>query len=209
MEDFMDRAIPLVPPGRAKRVYDREAERQDTLRAEKIAAGKKVAARKPPLSENDRLRSGARALVNAILANANENGWLDVEVVDGNRRNRRLRRSDARRFSHHCCKHGGSCRGEPEQTIVPAPSTVTVPVDPPLNPPELDANPDPELVALIERVLASRASRLADGWVNCPDCDRQFRGSAALRSHRQAKHSPRLVREVVPGDIERLLRECG
>lgn len=199
MEDFMDRAIPLVPPGRALRVYQREAERQDAHRAKKIADGQRTAPRKPALSEAEQLRSGARAMVNGVLANAVENGWVETESVDGNRRNRRIRRSDARRFAHHCCLHGGTCRGEPGHGE-PEPAVEVAPT--------LEVADDPALVALIDRVLASRAAREAGSWVKCPECDRQCRGTGGLVAHRRAKHEG-LIREVNPGDIDRLLRSCG
>lgn len=198
IEEFMDRAIPLVPPGRALRAYLREAERQDEFRAEKIRQGKRMGPRKPALSEGDQIRSGGRAVVNGIIANAVEKGWLDTEAVSGNRRKRRLRRSDERRFAHHCCLHGGSCRGGAEEQEED---------EPPVEEATPEEDEDAVLTLLIERVLASRAEREAREWVQCPKCQRQCRGQGGLQSHDRAKHDP--VREVVPGDIDRLLGECG
>lgn len=188
MEEFMDRAIPLVPPGRALRAWQMQRDKVDADYAARVAAGKRVIARKPYPSQHEQHRQGARSMVNAILGDARERKWVDIEVGES-RRDRRIRRSYERRYADHCCLHGGSCAGTAERT----------------GPPAVPAEDDPNLMALVERVLASRTERLAANMVDCPDCGRPCRGQTALVTHRQSHQ----VREVVPGEIDRLLRECG
>lgn len=169
VEDVMERAIPLVPPGRALRTYQQHAKRTDAKREERIAAGGKTIARKPIPTPREQERMGARAMVNDILATARDNKVIDVEFGES-RNERRMRLSDERRFAHHCCLHGGSCRGTQE----PEPDEDDQGQD------EDEVRPDP-LAMLIKQVLDSRDKRLAV--------------------------TPK-VREVYPGEIDRLLAQC-
>lgn len=167
VDDLMEKAIPLVPPGRALRVWQDQRATVDAAYAKRVAEGKATGKRKPIPSPADQERQGARAVINHLLGGLESRSIIDVEAVGG-RLNRRVRLSQSRQFSHHCCMHGGSCRGDvaepvPEEDIAP--------------PEEVDA-----LDALIKRVMESRERRL--------DVTPQ-------------------IREVYPGEIDRLLREAG
>lgn len=166
VEDFMDRAIPLVPPGQAKREYEAHRRRLDADRTKREEAGMTMGPRKPEPSEAEGMRMGARAIVNSFIGDARDRRLVEVESL-GSRFERRLRLSDERRYSHHCCLHGGSCRGGADD----APVAEEAPVE------EVDA-----LDTLIQRVWESRHQR---------------------------EQAPPTIREVFPGDIDRLLRECG
>ena len=163
-EDFMERAIPIVPPGQARREYESHRRRLDEDRERREREGRKMGPRKPEPTEGEKLRMGARSIVNGFLGDARDNKLVEVEAL-GNRYERRLRLSDERKWAHHCCLHGGTCRGSEDDEPVVLPE------------------PDPEdtLSILIDRVLESRRQR----------------------------NEPPIIREVFPGDIDRLLRECG
>ncbi len=169
MDEFMERAIPLVPPGRALRVYQHNKAKHDRERLERIASGKPEGRPKPEPSDARKIEMGARNIINDILGGARDRKVVEVERGDS-RFDRRVRRSREREFAHHCCLHGGTCRGGVED-----------PVDPVDTEPEEEDDP---LVTLIDRVLASR---------------REGPGRSTFA----------LVREVFPGDIDRLLQECG
>jgi hypothetical protein len=170
VEAFMERAIPLVPPGQASREYQAHHARREADREKRIREGKVMGPRKPVPSEREKLRMGARAIVNSFLGDSRDRRLVEIEAL-GSRFERRIRLSDERRFSHHCCLHGGSCRGtaetEPEEVAV-------------LPEPEHEVDP---LATLIAQVWESR------------------------RQREQA--APPVIREVYPGEIDRLLRECG
>lgn len=177
VEDFLEQAIPLVPPGRAKREYDAQARRNDAARAARIAAGQKVIARRPEPTEAEQDRMGAQAIVNAFLGAYRDRQTIEIE---GERNNRRIRLSAERKWSHHCCLHGGSCRAQDDEPDVPGPADPAF--QKPLNPPELhDLAPEEEpLFTLVQRVLDSRSRR--SDMVD--------------------------LREVNPGEIDRLLAGC-
>lgn len=164
VEDFMERAIPIVPPGQAKREYEAHRRRLDEDREKRRAAGKNMGPRKPEPSEGEKLRMGARSIVNSFLGDCRDNKLVDIESI-GTRFERRIRLSNERKWAHHCCMHGGTCRGSAD--------------DEPVLPPEPD--PEDSLSDLIDRVL---------------------------ESSRQREQRP-AIREVFPGEIDRLLRECG
>lgn len=163
VEDLMERAIPMVPPGRAIRTFEHHRARLDADRERRIANGEKVIARKPMPSEAEQRRQGARSIVNAIIGDLRDNNVAEIEA-GATRFDRRIRLSRERQFARHCCLHGGSCRGTKEDDDAPEAE-------------------DP-LPLLIDRVLESRRSR---------EEPRSIPG----------------VREVIPGEIDRLLRECG
>lgn len=164
VEDLMERAIPLVPPGKAVREYDSGQRRNDAARDRRIAEGKPTGPRRAVPPDQEKQRQGARQIINAIIGHYRDVKVLEVEV-GATRYDRRVRLSNERQHANHCCLHGGSCRGTGE--------------------PEADSDPpdaaDP-LDALIRRVLESRRQRMLPAPV---------------------------VREVEPGSIDRLLRQCG
>lgn len=164
VEDFMAQAIPIVPPGQARREYEAHAARTAAAREKRRAEGKPMGPRKPEPSEDEKMRMGARSIVNSFLGDYRDNKLVEVEST-GSRFERRIRLSDERKWSQHCCLHGGSCRGtkDDEPVVLPEP------------------DPEDSLATLIGRVLESRRQR----------------------------DEPPIIREVFPGDIDRLLRECG
>lgn len=166
VEDFMELAIPLVPPGKAQRAYAQHAARVEANYAKRVAEGRATLARKPAPSEAEQIRIGARAIVNGVLGGMSDSKLVEVEVGE-NRLHRRIRLSNERQYAHHCCLHGGTCRGTGEEDA-PEPADKDDPGDP--------------LLALVERVLDSR---------------------------REREVPPPTIREVFPGSIERMLRECG
>lgn len=113
-DDLMDRAIPLVPPGKALRDYRIQTARNAAERQRRIASGKKVGPTPPPPSEREAIRIGARNIINGILSSNRETRVLDMEAR-ANRFDRWVRLSPERLYSHHCCLHGGSCaKRDPE-----------------------------------------------------------------------------------------------
>ncbi len=182
VDDLMEQALPLVPPGKAQRVYANMEEKNRKDREQRILEGKKTIATQPRPEAAERERIGGRVIVNDILAALRNSKTIEMEV-GLTRLERKIRLSDERRYSHHCCLHGGSCRGDAhdeEPDSDPPVLVVEVRQD-------LDTLPIPNndpLFDLIERVLASRKQRM---------------------------ELPKRVdlREVVPGEIDRLLARHG
>ena len=138
VEEFMERAIPLVPPGRALRQYQLAQERADRERSARERAGKKLIARKPVPPQSAQIEMGARGIINDIIGSGRDRKALEIKT-GANRGERWVRLSHERQYAHHCCLHGGSCRGTGEEEAA-----------------EGDA-----LATLIEKVLESRRSREA------------------------------------------------
>lgn len=164
-DEVLAKVVPQVPPGRALRAYLRIKAANDAERNKRIAEGKKALPQRVR-TEAEQIETGARDVVRGILTDFRKNARVDVEVVDGVRC---IRLSKARAYAHHCCLHGGSCRGKDAGEVVG--SFKRIPNDDPL-------------AELIRRVLESRRKRLAQ------------------------PPAP-TIREVVPGEIDRLLREAG
>jgi hypothetical protein len=174
VEEFMERAIPLVPPGRAMREWSAGEDRLVADRRKRQEEGKKLLPRKRTPSESEKIRQGARGIVNGFLGDARDRHLVEIEVL-GSRHERRIRLSDERRYAHHCCLHGGTCRGSAHDEPTP---------------PEPEEDP---LADLIARVVESRRKREEE----------------ARRQREARRHPFPGVREVIPGEIDRLLRECG
>lgn len=111
-EEWLAHAIPLVPPGKALRAYRTSAARNAAERQARIAAGGKAAPTRPIPPEREQIRMGARSVVNDILGSARDSKLVETEHR-ANRGDRWLRLNPERRWSHHCCLHGGSCAADP------------------------------------------------------------------------------------------------
>ncbi len=146
-DDLMEQWIPLVPPGKALRKYALQAERNEADRQRRIDAGSKPIARRPPPSEAEQAQMGARIIVNDILGSARDSQTIEMRVDDEH--GRQVRLSAERRYAHHCCLHGGTCKAEAsEEEGPPEPGELRTAVD--------------DLETLIAKVLQSRADRMPE-----------------------------------------------
>lgn len=84
VEDLMEKLIPMVPPGRAKRQYEQVNENYRRNNPDVAPVASKQ------LTEDEQIVSGARTLVNARIGSMIESGKLEVER-EGDRRRVRLR----------------------------------------------------------------------------------------------------------------------